>query len=64
MLKEAVLLFLRVCVSFAHPRAEFTYVPEHVSAGAYLLSLQIAPIELDASPTRPLLFAISNIKLE
>jgi hypothetical protein len=35
-----------------------------VSAGAYLLSLQIAPIELDASPTRPLLFAISNIKLE
>ena len=45
-------------------QAEFTYVPEHITAGAYLLSLQIAPIELDASPTRPLLFAISNIKLE
>jgi hypothetical protein len=58
------MICLCVFVSFSHQQAEFTYVPEHVSAGAYLLSLQIAPIELDASPTRPLLFAISNIKLE
>ena len=35
---------------------ELIYVPDHVSDGEYMLNLQIAPFESDASPSRPLLF--------
>jgi len=34
---------------------ELIYVPNEVLDGAYLLNLQIAPFESDASPSRPLL---------
>lgn len=36
---------------------ELIYVPEHVKDGTYLLNLQVAPIENDASPSRPVLFS-------
>lgn len=34
---------------------ELIYVPNEVADGTYLLNLQIAPFELDAAPSRPLL---------
>jgi len=37
---------------------ELIYVPEHVSDGAYLLELQIAPFLSDAAPSRPRLFVL------
>lgn len=37
---------------------EFIYVPNIVADGVYLLNLQIAPFESDASPSRPILFRI------
>jgi kynurenine formamidase len=43
---------------------EFAFIPNSVAAGLYLLSLQIAPIELDAAPSRPILFSISNLRQE
>ncbi|MEQ9186235.1 MAG: cyclase family protein [Cryomorphaceae bacterium] len=36
---------------------ELIYVPSHVPDGNYLLNLQVAPIENDASPSRPVLFS-------
>lgn len=36
---------------------ELIFVPNHVADGAYLLNLQVAPIENDASPSRPVLYA-------
>ena len=39
---------------------EFIFVPEEVKDGHYFLDLQVAPIENDASPSRPLLFKIVN----
>jgi arylformamidase len=37
---------------------EMIYVPNHASDGHYLLNLNFPPFENDASPSRPLLFAI------
>ncbi len=39
---------------------EFIYVPNSIYDGSYLLNLQTAPFENDASPSRPVLFRISN----
>lgn len=39
---------------------EFIYVPNSILDGAYLLNLQTAPFENDASPSRPVLFRIVN----
>lgn len=35
---------------------ELIYVPDEVRDGEYLLNLQVAPIESDAAPSRPVLF--------
>jgi arylformamidase len=40
---------------------EMIYVPDNVADGMYLLNLQVAPFENDASPSRPVLFAITKI---
>ena len=40
---------------------ELIYVPDTVRDGNYLLNLQVAPIENDASPSRPVLFELSRI---
>jgi arylformamidase len=37
---------------------ELIYAPEGIADGNYLLNLQIAPFAADASPSRPVLFAI------
>ncbi|NNJ89418.1 MAG: cyclase family protein [Eudoraea sp.] len=37
---------------------EFIFVPHHIKDGDYFLNLQLAPFENDASPSRPVLFAL------
>lgn len=37
---------------------EFIYVPNEVVDGTYLLNLQIAPFENDASPSKPVLYKV------
>lgn len=39
---------------------ELIYVPNEVKDGHYLLNLQIAPFNLDASPSKPVLFALES----
>ncbi len=40
---------------------ELIYAADEIEDGNYLLNLQIAPFEADASPSRPILFKISEI---
>ena len=37
---------------------ELAYIPEDIEDGEYILNLQIAPFENDASPSRPILFKV------
>ncbi len=39
---------------------ELIYVPDQIIDGTYLLNLQIAPFVNDASPSRPVLYALNN----
>jgi arylformamidase len=39
---------------------EMIYVPENVEDGNYVLNLQVAPFENDASPSRPILYPIEK----
>ncbi|WP_242202101.1 cyclase family protein [Aestuariivivens insulae] len=39
---------------------EFIYVPNTIDDGAYILNLQIAPFENDASPSKPVLYKIES----
>jgi arylformamidase len=39
---------------------ELIYVPNEIADGEYLLNLQIAPLETDAAPSRPILFTIDS----
>ena len=39
---------------------EFIFVPNAVEDGTYFLNLQIAPFENDASPSKPILYALLN----
>ena len=39
---------------------ELIYVPNNVEDGDYVLNLQIAPFQSDASPSRPILFKMKN----
>ncbi|QRM88325.1 cyclase family protein [Lacinutrix sp. WUR7] len=39
---------------------EFIFVPNNVNDGTYFLNLQIAPFENDASPSKPILYALLN----
>ncbi|HTG65152.1 MAG TPA: cyclase family protein [Flavobacterium sp.] len=41
---------------------EMIYVPDEVEDGSYLLNLQIASFENDASPSKPVLFEISDFR--
>jgi kynurenine formamidase len=40
---------------------ELIYVPNEVEDGMYLLNIQVAPIKLDASPSKPVLFRLSEM---
>jgi kynurenine formamidase len=37
---------------------ELVYVPDRIVDGHYLLNLQVAPFELDAAPSRPMLYPL------
>jgi hypothetical protein len=37
------------------------YVPENIEDGIYLLNIQIASFETDASPSKPILYEIQAI---
>jgi arylformamidase len=39
---------------------ELIYVPNEIEDGEYVLNLQIAPFESDASPSRPIIFKLKN----
>lgn len=39
---------------------EFIYVPNAIKDGTYFLNLMIAPFENDASPSKPVLYAIES----
>lgn len=39
---------------------EFIYVPNKIKDGKYVLNLQIAPFENDASPSKPILYKIED----
>tara|TARA_B100000497_G_scaffold126626_1_gene165987 strand:- start:240 stop:995 length:756 start_codon:yes stop_codon:yes gene_type:complete len=41
---------------------ELAHIPDYVQPGNYLLNLQVAPIENDAAPSRPLLYNLSSTK--
>ena len=41
---------------------EFIFVDNHIQDGTYLLNLQLAPFENDASPSRPILFELKEIE--
>jgi hypothetical protein len=40
---------------------EMVYVPSTIADGLYVLNLQIAPLETDASPSKPVLYSITTI---
>lgn len=40
---------------------ELIYVPDEISDGSYLLNLQIASFELDASPSKPVLYKFEEL---
>lgn len=42
---------------------EMVFIPDEIQDGSYLLNLQIASFENDASPSKPVLFSILNSKL-
>lgn len=39
---------------------EFIFVPDAAADGIYALNLQVAPLDLDASPSRPVLFKLDH----
>ena len=39
---------------------EFIFVRDEIEDGLYFLNLQIAPMELDASPSKPILYKITD----
>lgn len=41
---------------------ELIYVPDAVTDGLYLLNLQIAPLDLDATPSKPVLYKLKKAK--
>jgi hypothetical protein len=53
-------------VGAAHPRlgatiTELIYVSEEVTDGLYVLNLQVPNLRTDAVPSRPILFACSEL---
>jgi len=39
---------------------ELVYVPDSVEDGLYFINLQVSPIEMDAAPSRPLLYSLTT----
>ncbi len=40
---------------------ELIYVPDHIEDGLYLLNIQIVSLQLDASPSKPVLYRLSPV---
>jgi arylformamidase len=40
---------------------ELIYAPDHVADGLYLLNIQITSLQLDASPSKPVLYSLSPV---
>jgi len=40
---------------------EMVFVPSEIKDGLYLLNLQIAPLELDASPSKPVIYSLKKM---
>jgi hypothetical protein len=40
---------------------EFVFVDNFIADGTYLLNLQLAPMENDASPSRPVLYKVTEL---
>ncbi|AKD02733.1 cyclase family protein [Pontibacter korlensis] len=40
---------------------ELIFAPQHISDGLYLLNLQIASLQLDASPSKPVLYRLQQL---
>ena len=47
-------------IQYTHTITEFIFVPDSIKDGLYLLNLQIAPFENDASPSKPVLYKLSK----
>ncbi len=43
---------------------ELCFIPDQVADGLYLLDLQVAPFQLDASPSNPILYPLHRVKQE
>ncbi|PXY45328.1 cyclase family protein [Flavobacterium hydrophilum] len=52
---------LNIDARFEATITEMIYVPDEIEDGNYLLNLQIASFENDASPSKPVLYAIVNL---
>ena len=39
---------------------ELIYVPEEITDGLYLVNLQVSPLEMDAAPSRPMLYPLNK----
>ncbi len=49
------------CINLERTITELIYVPNYVKDGEYLLNLQIASFENDASPSKPVLFELEEV---
>ena len=47
-------------IRFGQTITEFVFIPDSLPDGDYLLNLQLAPIAMDAAPSRPLLYPIQS----
>jgi hypothetical protein len=47
--------------NFQRTITELIYVTNSISDGMYILELQVAPFENDASPSRPVLYALQTV---
>jgi hypothetical protein len=47
--------------NFQRTITELIYVSNSISDGKYIMELQVAPFENDASPSRPVLYAIQTV---
>lgn len=40
---------------------ELVFIPDHITDGLYLLNLQITSLEMDASPSKPVLYKLTEV---
>ncbi len=45
-----------------HTVTELIYVPDEINDGVYLLNIQLCPLVLDASPSKPVLYRLARVE--